>query len=115
MPRLVALSALALVLTSSPSLAQQTGRATPIALAPGSRIERLDPAFDALVPRDAQVEMLAEGFDWTEGPVWRHEGGYLLFSDIPKNTIYRYKDGEGLSIYMRPSGYNTGTTPPPAK
>jgi gluconolactonase len=112
MPRLVALAALALVLTTSPALAQQTAKATPIGPAPESRIERLDPAFDALVPRDAQVEMLAEGFDWTEGPVWRHAGGYLLFSDIPKNTIYKWKEGEGLSIYMRPSGYNTGTTPP---
>ena len=112
MPRLVTLSALALVLATSPTSAQQAARATPIAPAAGSRIERLDPAFDALVPRDAQVEKLAEGFDWTEGPVWHHAGGYLLFSDIPKNTIYRWKEGEGLSIYMRPAGYNTGTNPP---
>ena len=112
MLRPLALAALALVLTTSPALAQQTAKATPIALAPGSRIERLDPAFDALVPRDAQVETLAEGFDWTEGPVWRHAGGYLLFSDIPKNTIYRFKEGEGLSVFLRPAGYALGTNPP---
>ena len=112
MPRLVALPALALVLAAPPASAQQPARATPIAPAPAARIERLDPAFDALVPRDAKVEKLAEGFDWTEGPVWHHGGGYLLFSDIPKNTIYRWKEGEGLSIYMRPAGYNTGTNPP---
>jgi gluconolactonase len=112
MSRLVALSALALVFAASPALGQQAARATPIAPAAGSRIERLDPAFDALVPPDARVEKLAEGFDWTEGPVWQKRGGYLLFSDIPKNTVFRWKEGEGLSIYMRPAGYAAGTNPP---
>src|SRR5262249_55145528 len=74
------------------------------------RIERLDPAFDALVPRDARIEKLADGFAWTEGPVWRKSGGYLLFSDIPNNTIVRWKPGEGISVFLRPAGY-TGPTP----
>ena len=73
-------------------------------------IERLDPAFDALVPRDAKIEKLAEGFAWTEGPVWRKSGGYLLFSDIPNNTINKWKDGQGISVFLRPAGYN-GSTP----
>ena len=34
------------------------------------RIERLDPAFDGLVAPDARIEILAEGFRWSEGPVW---------------------------------------------
>ena len=112
MSRPLTLAALTLILTTSPALAQQSARATPIAPAAGSRIERLDPAFDALVPAGAQVEKLAEGFDWTEGPVWRKQGGYLLFSDIPKNTVFRWKEGEGLSIYLRPAGYAAGTNPP---
>ena len=112
MPRHFRPIALAASLVASPVLAQQAAKATPIAPAVGARIERLDPAFDALVPADAQVERLAEGFDWTEGPVWRRSGGYLLFSDIPKNTVYRWKEGEPLSIFLRPAGYNTGTTPP---
>ena len=78
--------------------------------ASGPRIERLDPALDALVPRDARIEKLAEGFQWSEGPVWRKSGGYLLFSDIPSNTIFRWKDGEGISVFLRPAGY-TGPTP----
>jgi len=86
--------------------------ATMIAVAPGSRIERLDPALDSLIAPDARVERLAGGFDWTEGPVWRHSGGYLLFSDIPKNTTYKWKEGEGLSIFLRPAGYALGTDPP---
>lgn len=67
--------------------------------------ERSDAAFAALVPADARLERIAEGFDWTEGPVWRRSGGYLLFSDIPRNTVYRWKEGEGLSVYLRPAGY----------
>jgi len=43
--------------------------------------------------------------------VWRSRGGYLLFSDIPHNTIYKWKDGEGLSVFLRPAGF-TGPNPP---
>ena len=70
-------------------------------------------AFAALVPAGARAEVLAEGFAWAEGPVWRREGagGYLLFSDVPKNTVYRWREGEGLSVFLRPSGY-AGPTPP---
>jgi gluconolactonase len=73
-------------------------------------IERLDAALDALIPPDARVERLAGGHDWLEGPVWRRSGGYLLFSDIPKNTIYRWQDGTGVSVFLRPAGF-TGPTP----
>src|SRR4051812_9050560 len=73
-------------------------------------IERLDPALDALVPPNAKIEVLADGFDWTEGPVWRKSGGYLLFSDIPKNTIWKWTEREGPSVFMRPAGY-AGPTP----
>ena len=112
MLRHTAALALAAVLASSPALAQPAARATPIGPAAGARVERLDPAFDALVPADARVEKLAEGFAWTEGPVWRKSGGYLLFSDIPNNTIYKWKEGEGLSVFIRPAGYAMGTNPP---
>lgn len=74
-------------------------------------VDRLDPEVDALVPRDARLETIADGFDWSEGPVWRKSGAYLLFSDVPTNTIYRWREGEGLSVFMRPAGY-TGPTPP---
>ena len=73
-------------------------------------IERLDPRLDALLPEDAQLEKLAEGFSWSEGPVWVAKGDYLLFTDIPKNTINKWKEGEGISVYLRPAGY-TGDKP----
>ena len=74
------------------------------------RIERLDPALDKLIAPDAKIEVLAQGHDWTEGPLWIKRGGYLLFSDIPKNSIYRWKEGEGEKLYLQPSGY-TGKEP----
>lgn len=77
-------------------------------LASVGTLQRIDPAFDALVPRDARIEVLAEGFQWSEGPVWRKNGGYLLFTDVPKNTIYKWKEGEGLSVFLRPSGHTVG-------
>lgn len=70
-------------------------------------VERLDPAFDALVPAEAKIEVLAGGFTWTEGPVWVDDesGGYLLFSDIPRNSIFRWSESRGIDLFMNPSGY----------
>ena len=68
-------------------------------------IVRVAPAFDALVPRDAQIEKLADGYMFTEGPVWvrRGEPGpYLLFSDIPANAIRKWSPTEGTSDFMNP-------------
>jgi len=73
------------------------------------KILRSDPGIDRLVPRQAQIEKLAEGFDWSEGPVWVRDGAYLLFSDIPPNTVFKWKEGEGISVFLKPSGY-TGST-----
>jgi gluconolactonase len=73
-------------------------------------IRRLDPRFDRLVPRNATLEKIVDDHGWVEGPVWVADGGYLLFSDVVRNTIYRWKDGEGESVFLRPSGY-TGKAP----
>ena len=70
----------------------------------------LDDAFFDYVEQNAKIEVLAEGFIWSEGPVWVKEGDYLLFSDVPQNTIFKWKDGEGLSEFLKPSGY-TGVLP----
>ena len=73
-----------------------------------SSIERLDPALDGLLAVDARVEKLAEGFTWSEGPIWVPAQDALLFSDVPENRIYRWKDGNGASVFLEPSGF-TGT------
>jgi len=69
-------------------------------------IIRLDPRIDQLVPPDAKLEMIADGFTWVEGPVWNKQGGYLLFSDIPANAVYQWKPGEGASLFLKNSGYS---------
>ena len=68
-------------------------------------IERLDPRFDALVPKDAVIEVLASGFMWAEGPVWLAREKALLFSDIPRNRVMRWHATEGLSIFLEPAGF----------
>ena len=54
------------------------------------KIERLDPRFGDLISKDAAIEKLAEGFKWTEGPVWIPGRNALLFSDIPNNEIVQW-------------------------
>ncbi|TDE18708.1 SMP-30/gluconolactonase/LRE family protein [Dyadobacter psychrotolerans] len=64
-----------------------------------------DAAFEKLLPKSSKIEVLASGFEWSEGPVWNKEGGYLLFSDVPKNTVYKWEEKSGLSVFLKPSGY----------
>lgn len=73
-------------------------------------IERIDPALDDILRKDARVEIIAEGFDWSEGPLWVEKEKMLLFSDIPPNTIYKWTPGKGKEVYLKPSGY-TGQKP----
>ncbi len=68
-------------------------------------VVRMDPRLDRLIPKDARIEVVASGFLWAEGPVWIKDGGYLLFSDIPRNSVMKWKEGEGVSLWMKPSGY----------
>ena len=68
-------------------------------------IEKLDPALDAIVSSDAKAEIIAQGFDWSEGPLWIEKTKTLLFSDVPKNTIYKWTEGKGQEVYLSPSGY----------
>ncbi len=69
-------------------------------------VERLDPALDALIDVNAPLEVLAEGFEWSEGPVWVEAENHVLFTDIPRNTIYQWSEDGGLDVYLRPAGYN---------
>lgn len=82
------------------------GCAVPDVLSTVGSVQRLDATIDALVPPDATIEVLAEGFEWAEGPVWIDEhGGYLLFSDIPPNRVWKWQSGRGASVYLAQSGY----------
>ena len=68
-------------------------------------VEASSPSFWRLAPKGEQVHVVADGITWAEGPVWIREGGYLLFSDVPKNRIYRWQPGDpGAKIFLEPSG-----------
>ena len=63
--------------------------------------------FHELVPRGAFIDVLASGFDWSEGPLWipDADGGYLIFSNIPRHSVVKWSQAEGLTLFMKPSGY----------
>jgi gluconolactonase len=73
-------------------------------------VVRLDRRFDKLVPLNVKIERIAGGHKWVEGPVWNRKERYLLFSDIPNNSIYKWQEGRGESLFLKPSGY-TGKAP----
>jgi gluconolactonase len=77
---------------------------------PANNIQRLDPRINAIIPVDAALEKIADGFAWVEGPVWNREGGFLIFSDIPNNAVFKWQDVKGVSLFLKPSGY-TGKDP----
>lgn len=80
----------------------------PRAIAPREvnvEVIRKDAAIDSIVPANPKVFKVAEGFQFTEGPVWVASGGYLLFSDPNANTIYKYRGDGQLSVFRQPSGY----------
>lgn len=69
-------------------------------------VHREGAALDALVAPGAAIEKLADGFQWSEGPVWIPGGDYLLFSDVPANKMFRWSERDGLSVFLDPSGYD---------
>lgn len=70
-------------------------------------IERLDSRLNEVIAPDAKIEILADGFDWPEGPLWLPKQNKLLFSDIPPNKIYEWSEANGLKLYLTPSGYTS--------
>jgi gluconolactonase len=93
--KFIAITCLACLLAASASAAD----------APIGHVTRFDPAMDGIVAPDAKIEKLAEGFTWSEGPVWIAAGKYLLFTDVPANTLYQWSESEGLKTFLKPSGY----------
>ncbi len=72
-------------------------------------IERSDASLDAIIDKNAVVEIIAEGYEWSEGPVWVESEKMLLFSDVPTNKVYKWTESKGAELYLTPSGY-TGKT-----
>jgi gluconolactonase len=105
--RLYAISALILLALGSVKIAAQPQPAQPFQQID---IVRLDPRFDKLVPPNVRIERIVSGRTWVEGPVWNRRENYLLFSDIPTNSIVKWQEGKGTSVFLKPSGY-TGKAP----
>ncbi len=103
----------AFLMLVSVSILMMTSTIDTFAQTPGPRfgvIDRLDPRFDSLIATDAKLEKLADGFEWSEGPLWLRDEKALQFSDIPRNSVMRWKEGEGAKLFFTPSGY-TGSAP----
>ena len=96
------LAAVALAASVPPATAPEALSATPL------KVERLDPAADRIIPAGAELEKVATGFKWIEGPVWK--GGSLYFANISANAIVKWTPGKGVSTLLSPSGYK-GTAP----
>ena len=72
------------------------------------QVDRLDPSIDRIVPALATLDRVATGFKWVEGPVWVTDS--LFFAEIPSNSIRKWMPGQGVSIFLQPSGYK-GSAP----
>lgn len=94
-----------LLIAAAASLSAQA--ATPSSL---GKLESFDSSFHNLIDSKAKIERLGQGFDWSEGPIWNKRDRSLLFSDVPQNVVFRWKEGEGVTEFLRPSGY-TGKEP----
>lgn len=70
-------------------------------------VEAMDPAMATIIAPETSIEVLADGFQWSEGPLWVEQENMLLFSDVPKNSIHKWSEDKGLETYLTPSGYTT--------
>ncbi|MEB3333094.1 MAG: SMP-30/gluconolactonase/LRE family protein [Synechococcaceae cyanobacterium] len=77
---------------------------------PSACTESHDPRFGSLVLFNAELELLADGFRWLEGPVWFGDHQCLLFNDIPNNRTMRWSERHGVSVFCEPSAFANGQT-----
>ncbi len=68
-------------------------------------VDRYHPSLDKIIAPGERPEIIAEGFDWSEGPLWLPKLKMLIFSDIPKNSIYQWSEKDSLKLYLKPAGY----------
>jgi len=70
-----------------------------------TKIEVFDDEISQVIDTTAKIEILADGFTWSEGPLWLPSEDKLIFSDVPENTIYSWNEKDGKQLYLQPSGY----------
>mgnify|MGYP006079128885 FL=1 len=69
-------------------------------------VERFSSEIDEFFSKDSKIEILANGFSWSEGPVWSKKLNAVLFSDVPNNVIYKWDEKNGLEIFLDNIGYS---------
>ena len=72
-------------------------------------IEFISKEVNKLIKKDAKVEVIVDGCEFTEGPLWLEKEQMLLFSDIPANTIYKWTEAKGKEVFVKPGGYTDST------
>jgi len=77
---------------------------------PNPGFEVVDPRFAGYLLGNAELEEIATGFRWIEGPVWFGDADCLLFQDLPRDRTMRWSEAEGLSVYRAPSHFANGQT-----
>ena len=103
-------AATAATIAAGPVLARDWGDPPPVRY-PDDSVEVLDPSFAKYRVGNANVERLATGMRWAEGPVYFRDGGYLVWSDIPNNRLMRWTEETGaVSIFRPVSNYTNGNT-----
>lgn len=70
-------------------------------------VDIIEPELLQIIDSNARIETIENGFNWAEGPLWWEEEKALLFSDVPKNTVYKWVEGKKLETYLHPSGKTT--------
>lgn len=73
-------------------------------------IEKKDSALDAIISGNVAIEIIGEGYTWSEGPVWIEKENMLLFSDVPENIVYKWTEEKGVEPYLTPSGFTGDST-----
>lgn len=68
-------------------------------------VERIDPEINSLIAVGAEIEVIASGFEWSEGPLWLADQNALIFTDVPTNKIWKWTESDSLSLFLEPSGY----------
>ncbi|MDB4582963.1 SMP-30/gluconolactonase/LRE family protein [Draconibacterium sp.] len=72
---------------------------------PNSEIIVNNKLLNEILPQNTTVEILAEGFEWTEGPLWLEKENKLIFSDIPNNSVFEWSEKGGIKLWLKPAGY----------
>lgn len=100
---------LIVISTISCKIAKTNEISETVSIESGFSVEILDDEAYQVLDPNASLEIVASGFDWVEGPLWIENGQYLLFSDIPKNRVYKLNSQNEVNIYLEPSGYDFDT------